>query len=886
CISKAFVSPFDPEIKTLGSLSLSYQRLGEQDKFRQYQQQLEQLQQQRLQKPLIPESCFAQSVEPTQKLEQEWEVAREFKDRRWEARILRSLASLYRGQKNYPQAIALAQQWLTIARETKAQWEEVKALTILAQAYLESGDLRGAIAPYEQVIASYQQWHTIAQNTQNGELEREALEALTYYYRNLGQIYSALGENTQADSYQQQSTISQQQLAQKPANSWKLEPITENQRLLQWYQQNLTIAQALDDPPSQQLILLAFGRTYQKLGNLSTARQFYQQSLAIAQGFGDHWGEAVALAYLGSIEREQGNFAQGIAYYQNSLAMVSKFQNLGINQPRVESLELLIRSQLGVSFLAADNLTAAEESIRTVLEIEDSFVAQKTCPGANTANNLRGQRQSSAVQLFDLLTLPRLLQKILIAQNKTEMGVELTERERTRLFVELLVEQLFPEETRQQNLKLPTIEEIKEVAKTQKSTLVTYSIMPALRDLDFKESPTIPFQNQFNLRNSSLIFGNQYYPDPNVNIQDEPDNSELFIWVIQPTGEVTLRRVDLQPFNTSLEELVSNSRHAIGARGRSLEVSFEPLPEQDQRLEQLHQILIEPIADLLPNNPNEPVIFIPEGELFLAPFPALRDKGGEYLIAKHTILTAPSIQVLQLTHQLAQQQKQNKPGSNEILVVGNPTMPKVTPLPQRIVPNQLNSSPKQDIVPQVLPPLPGAEKEGQAIAKLFNTQQLTGDQATKLTVVEKMAAARIIHLATHGLLDDVVESSIPGIIALAPDGTGFQTDGLLLAEDILELKLNAELVVLSACDTGRGKIAGDGVIGLSRSLMLAGVPSIIASLWSVPDAPTASLMTEFYRNWQQTGNKAQALRQAMLTTMKTHPNPRDWAAFTLIGEAE
>jgi CHAT domain-containing protein len=93
-------------------------------------------------------------------------------------------------------------------------------------------------------------------------------------------------------------------------------------------------------------------------------------------------------------------------------------------------------------------------------------------------------------------------------------------------------------------------------------------------------------------------------------------------------------------------------------------------------------------------------------------------------------------------------------------------------------------------------------------------------------------------------------------------------------------------VVLSACDTGRGKITGDGVIGLSRSLITAGVPSVIVSLWSIPDAPTASLMTKFYKNLQQNPDKAQALRSAMLTTMKQHPNPVDWAAFTLIGEAQ
>jgi CHAT domain-containing protein len=94
-------------------------------------------------------------------------------------------------------------------------------------------------------------------------------------------------------------------------------------------------------------------------------------------------------------------------------------------------------------------------------------------------------------------------------------------------------------------------------------------------------------------------------------------------------------------------------------------------------------------------------------------------------------------------------------------------------------------------------------------------------------------------------------------------------------------------VVLSACDTGLGRITGDGVVGLSRSLLLSGTSSVIVSLWSVPDAPTADLMVEFYRQWQENDlDKAQALRQAMLITMETHPYPEDWAAFTLIGEAE
>ncbi len=91
---------------------------------------------------------------------------------------------------------------------------------------------------------------------------------------------------------------------------------------------------------------------------------------------------------------------------------------------------------------------------------------------------------------------------------------------------------------------------------------------------------------------------------------------------------------------------------------------------------------------------------------------------------------------------------------------------------------------------------------------------------------------------------------------------------------------------LNTYNTGRGQITGDGIIGLSRAWISAGVSSVIVSLWLVPEQSTSTLMTNFYQNRQKNPDKAQALRQAMLQAMKQNPNPRDWAAFTLIGEAE
>ena len=287
---------------------------------------------------------------------------------------------------------------------------------------------------------------------------------------------------------------------------------------------------------------------------------------------------------------------------------------------------------------------------------------------------------------------------------------------------------------------------------------------------------------------------------------------------------------------------------------------IDPTIKTNLPLQKLHGILIDPIADLLPQDPNEQVIFIPHKELFFVPFPALQDKEGKYLIEKHTITTAPAIQVLDLTRK--QKQRIAAQPKQDVLVVGNPSMPT----------SKFSSEP--------LPSLPHAESEAKAVAQYYNTKALIGDQGTEAAIASQLANYRIIHFATHGIFNQIepLESSI----VLAPDDN---EDGFLTAADFLNMELNAELIVLSACDTGKGRITGEGVVGLSRSLAIAGIPSILVSLWKIDDESTKELMLEFYKNLEQGNNKAQSLRQAMLTMMKKY-GVYHWGAFNLIGEAE
>ncbi|NJM63312.1 MAG: CHAT domain-containing protein, partial [Oscillatoriales cyanobacterium RU_3_3] len=529
----------------------------------------------------------------------------------------------------------------------------------------------------------------------------------------------------------------------------------------------------------------------------------------------DRQGEGVALSNLGAAYNSLRNYAKAIEYGQQGLAIARE-----IKDRQTEGGAL---TNLGVVFLNAGNPTEAEKMLLNGIQVWELMRQMLGSNDANKVSIFEGQANTY-----------KTLQQVRVAQNNPNAALEIAERGRARAFVDLLTERLSSGDASQVIATAPNQDEIRQIAKSQNATLVQYSII---------------------------------YDGFQIQGKQVARESALYIWVVQPTGEIAFRQVDLKPLwqkhNASLASLIIGNQEFLAVRSRSSLGSTQPQSD----LPTLHQLLIDPIANLLPKDPNAHVIFIPQASLFQVPFPALQDANGTYLIQKHTILTAPSIQVLALTRQQRLKLASQQSNSGKALVLGNPTMPSVSLYP---------GEPKQ-----TLPPLPGAEAEALAIAPLLNTEAIIGARGTKAAIVQKMPQASIIHLATHGLLDNV--RGLASAIALAPSGTD---NGLLTAEEIFDMKLQASLVVLSACNTGEGKITGDGVIGLSRSLISAGVPSVIVSLWAVSDAPTSELMQAFYQNLQKNPNKAQALRQAMLATMKTHSNPRNWAAFTLIGEAD
>ena len=582
----------------------------------------------------------------------------------------------------------------------------------------------------------------------------------------------------------------------------------------------LSISQLQSDRSTLANITLNLASINHFRRNYTQARPFYNQALKLAETQNNRILQAKIFSDLGLLEEDQKNYPTALANHQKSLAIAQS-----LDDPELQATAL---NNLGHTLRATNKLTEAETVLRQSIQLLDRL-------------RLKLDDTYKISKLDTQLNTYSLLQKVLIEANKPEAALEAAEQGRARAFAELLAQRQNPLKSMGE-LPTITLEKIRETAQKQNATLIEYAIVP---DEDFK------------------FRGKQ-----------RANAGKLLIWVVTPNGKITMRQVDLvlkRKTQGTLDFTITIARCLLPGCPTLADGLNQPEPKEPKEpipdaffypgLPELYQTLIQPIEDLLPKNPTDGqgptgghrIIIIPQESLFLVPFAALPNSNGTYLIEQHTLAYAPSIQVLGLI----------KPRSISTtptpLIVGNPS-----PMPEN------------------LPALPASETEAIAIAKLFNTTAITGAAATRANIYPKLEQATHIHLATHGLLGygQLETIDTPGGIALAPSGGD---NGVLTANDVFNLSLNAELVVLSACYTGQGTLTGDGVLGLSRSWLAAGTPSLIVSLWAVNDKSTAELMTAFYRALQTNPDRAVALRSAMLTTLKQYPSPRDWAAFTLMG---
>lgn len=617
---------------------------------------------------------------------------------------------------------------------------------------------------------------------------------------------------------------------------------------LQTYaKKHLALANQLSDPSAATIALVRLSSVYFDEGDYEQAESTLREAIARSQSFAPAT-QGFALSALGKTYLAQGRTQEAIVLFEEAIetgdpeVRQTTLEGLGlayvVTQEYERAIEILQESyaiaqrqqglfdisiqanalnNLGYAFLKAGDLQKAEDALREAVGLWKSQREQLS------SNNLL-KSDPFRISIFELQALTYgTLQKVLMLKGMPEAALVMAEQGRTRALAELVAQRETSQTIDTINDEL-SLERIQQIARSQNATFVEYSLVDA----------------------------NPRFAQPASAVQA----TELLIWAIQPTGEITARQINLaqsQERYKSLEDLVISTRRSI--LSQLIRDDVDPSPQ----LRELYELLIQPIDGLLTTNQDRPIIFVPHRELFFVPFPALIDANGEYLIQKHEILTVPSLSILELIRDASS--RRSITDLSQSLVVGNTS----------------------SFAPDVLAnhrPLPNAGKEARAVAKKLNATAILDAQATKERVLEKISDAPIVHLATHGEFDE--KEGLKSWIALSPSA---RDNGLLTAAEILELRLNAELVVLSACTTARGRITGDGIIGLSRSLIAAGASNLIVSLWSVSDEATAFLMEEFYDNFQS--RKSQALQQAMLETLKRYPDkPVSWAAFTLIGGVE
>jgi CHAT domain-containing protein len=242
--------------------------------------------------------------------------------------------------------------------------------------------------------------------------------------------------------------------------------------------------------------------------------------------------------------------------------------------------------------------------------------------------------------------------------------------------------------------------------------------------------------------------------------------------------------------------------------------------------------------------------------LWMLPFHALRGAGDRYVAEDHVVSYAPSIIALQL-------------------------------LAERRTPPGVRAGFLGIADPDPAHPLPDARRQVEALAAdpALQGRVLTGSAATEAAVREAIASARVVHIASHGVYEDA--SPLYSHVVLAPgDGSDTSNDGRLDAWELMQLRLRASLVVLAACETGRGDISsGEGVIGLSWAALAAGSPAAVVSLWRVDETATGEWMRAFYRSWNTAGaSRAASDASRALMASGRFRHPFYWAPFVVIGD--
>lgn len=721
-------------------------------------------------------------------------------------------------------------QALPLQRAAGDRTGESRTLNNIGVAYDYLGEDQKALVFYRQALAL---------NRELGDRDGQAAP-LT----NIGLIYSALGEHREALAYHRQA------LALRGAGDRSGRAIVllniglahssmgEKKKALRYFRQSLALRREVRDRRGEGVALSSIGSVYAALGDTAKALRYLEQALAIKREAGDRASEAYTLQSLGSIYSSAGQTEKALQSYRAALEIRRTL--------RIRGGEALTRASIARLESKRGNLQAAREQIEAALAIVEALRGKLALPDVR-ASYFAG-KESYYDFYVDLLI--RLHERDR-SQRYDIAAFEASERARARSLLDVVTAAgvAIREGTdpnllqRQDDLRRRII-----TAERQRSA-----------DDELRRLRTEAEEVEAQIRVRSPHYAALTQPVPlslaeiRQRVLDEDTvlleyalgKERSFVWMVT---------------RTSFATFVLPSQHAIEAEALRchglLMKSNQRMSEHqaDLAAAKLGSMLLGPLSGRLG---RKRLLIVADGALQRLPFAALR--APRQLVLDHEVIMLPSASVLGV---LRQEIAARPTAPHPIAILADPQL--------------------RDSDAAGLPRLPFARREAETIASLApaggTLTALGADASRELVMSGRLAEFRVIHFATHAVVDN--EHPERSAIALS--------SGMLRMSDIYNLRLGADLVVLSACETAIGKeLRGEGLIGLVRGFMYAGAPRVVASLWKVNDAPTASLMSYFYQATFRRGMPAAAALRSAQLAMLRHPRwraPVYWAGFILQGE--
>ncbi|MBU7584291.1 MAG: tetratricopeptide repeat protein [Nostoc sp. TH1S01] len=786
-------------------------------------------------------------------LNQALDIQRQIKTRPAQADTLLTLGDVYSSLGAYPESLKAYEQALSLRRESGDRTQEADTLRNIGNVYRK-------LQNYPQALNYYQQALSISQTTGDCRNEAFILERISSIYLNSGNYQQAINSGHQAIALSHNLDVVEYKLAVEAGTSNTIAQVELKQK---------NYSQALKD--SQKATKLA-----QKSGYKEIEGKAYTST---------------AEAYNALKQPEKA-----IQTYKEQLALYSQ---MGLLPEQAESLYNIAKlqrqnKQLSAALTEIDKAIKIIENIRKEVDSED----------------LRTSFFATVQDYYQLkINILMELHKQDPSKEYDGQALQTSESSRARVLVELLTQanidirknispELADEERRLQWLREAREKRLSELAsQSQPSANLIASLKQEIEGI-IKQQQELSVK----IRTNSPKYAALNYPSPLTlsQIQQQLDANTLllqyslgkehsYLWAVTPNS---LDSYELPP-QAQIDKAANDFRQSL------VKPSATP-KEQATASKQLSQIILAPVANKLA---NKRLVIVADGALQNIPFAALAEPTAQEsykpLIVNHEIVNLPSTSTIAILRQETQQ-RPKAPKAIAILadpvfsaddsrVTGKPESNSITP-DLDLQRSALSRSAK-NLNRNGWDRLQGTREEAQAILKLGSpTDSLAAfdfDANYNWVKNPQLSQYRVIHLATHGFADDV-NPELSGIVLSLVDKQGKPERGYLRLNDIFNLNFPADLIVLSACETGQGKeIQGEGLVGLTRGLMYAGSPRIVVSLWNVDDEGTKELMSEFYRQmWKEGKSPVAALRAAQLSLWQ-NPNwrkPVYWAAFTLQGE--